>query len=498
MSRRLNRREFVQCVGAGAAAAAARASAESRPNIIYILGDDFGYGEAACYGQKKIRTPAIDRLAAEGIRFTHHYSGSPVCAPSRCSLLTGLHSGHAYIRDNDEMNARGDVWKDLGLEGQRPLQPGTVTSATVLKRAGYTTAMIGKWGLGGPGSTGEPNRVGFDYFYGYLCQRLAHNYYPPHLWRNREKVPLDNPLIPAHQRLPENADPNDPKSYAAYSGRQYAPDLLAEDALSFIRANRNRPFFLNLTLTNPHVALQVPEDSLAEYLGAFPETPYTGKNGYLPHRTPRAAYAAMITRLDSYIGRVLALLNELKLEDRTVVIFASDNGPTFPTGGADTVFFESAGGLRGMKRDVYEGGLRVPLIARWPGRIQAGAVSDVPCAFWDMLPTFAELGGARTPGGLDGVSLVPLLTGRRGAAPDRPYLYWEFSGHQAVQLVGQGAGPRWKGVRLQNAPATELYDLAVDPAERNDVAAAHRDVVGKVEEIFRTGRTESELFPLKR
>ena len=473
-------------------AAGARPGAAHRPNIIYILADDLGYSEVGCFGQKKIRTPNIDRLAAEGMRLTNHYSGSPVCAPSRCSLLTGLHTGHAYIRDNDEMESRGDVWHDLSLEGQRPLPAGTVTTATALKQVGYTTGLIGKWGLGGPGSTGEPNRMGFDYFYGYLCQRIAHNYYPSYLWRNREKVPLENASFDPHQTLPADVDPLDVKSYAAYSGKQYAPDVMAEEALAFIRRNRGRPFFLNLAFTIPHAALQVPEESLAEYLGVFPETPYKGENGYLPHRAPRAAYAAMITRFDGYVGRVTALLRELKLENDTVVMFTSDNGPTFPTGGVDPAFFESADGLRGLKRDVYEGGIRVPFIARWPGRVPAGRVSALPCAFWDMMPTFAELGGAAAPKGLDGVSLVPTLEGRPNAQPKRPYLYWEFAGDQAVRLGD------WKGVRLRKATATELYDLATDPGEKANVASAHPDVVVRIEEIFRTGRTESELFPLRK
>jgi arylsulfatase A len=498
MSRRLDRREFVRTVGAGAAApffAAGRqrgtSSAGRRPNIIYVLADDLGYAEVGCYGQRKIRTPNIDRLAAEGIRFTNHYSGSPVCAPSRCSLFTGLHTGHAYIRDNDEMESRGDVWHDLTLEGQRPLEAGTVTSAAVLKKAGYATGLVGKWGLGGPASTGEPNRMGFDHFFGYLCQRVAHNYYPPYLWRNRDKVTLDNTYFYPHQKLPDGADPLDVKSYRAYSGKQYAPDLMAEDALGFIRRNRERPFFLNLTFTIPHAALQVPEDSLAEYLGVLPDTPYRGEKGYLPHRAPHAAYAAMITRFDGYIGRVMALVRELRLDNDTVVMFASDNGPTF-NGGTDSVFFESAGGLRGLKQDVYEGGIRVPFIARWPGHIPAGRISSLPCAFWDVLPTLADLGGATTPTGLDGVSLVPTLEGRPDAQQSRPYLYWEFSGHQAVRLGD------WKAVRLRNAGAMELYDLAADPGERANVASAHPDVVSRIEGIFRTGRTESALFPLKR
>jgi arylsulfatase A-like enzyme len=492
----VSRREFVKTAGLGAAALALpfpdqAATRARRPNIVYILADDLGMGEVGCYGQKKIRTPNIDRIAAEGMRFTAHYAGSPVCAPSRCTLLTGLHTGHAYIRDNDEMGSRGDVWHDLSLEGQRPLEAGTPTIGTMLQAAGYRTAAIGKWGLGGPGSSGEPNRMGFDHFYGYLCQRVAHNHYPSYLWRNREKVPLANEYVYPHEKLPAGADPNDPKSYAKYIGTAYSADLMADEALGFIRENRARPFFLYLAFTIPHAALQVPEDSLAEYLGQFPETPYSGAKDYLPHRAPRAAYAAMITRMDRHIGRVMALLKELQLDDDTIVMFSSDNGPTF-NGGTDSAFFESAAGLRGLKQDVYEGGIRVPLVARWPGHVPAGETSAHPSAFWDMLPTFAELAGAKPPKAADGVSLVPSLLGKPARQKTRDYLYWEFEGRQAVRMGN------WKAVRLKPASATELYDLANDPSEKTDVAGAHAAIVRRAEQIFSKGRVESELFPLVR
>ncbi len=489
----MKRREFLKTAGLGAAALAlpidqARPPAR-KPNIIYILADDLGVGELGCYGQQKIRTPNIDRIAAEGMRFTAHYSGSPVCAPSRCTLLTGMHTGHAYIRDNDEMESRGDVWHDLSLEGQRPLKAGTTTVGHVLQGAGYKTACIGKWGLGGPGSTGEPNRMGFDHFYGYLCQRIAHNHYPSYLWRNREKLPLKNTYVYPHEKLPAGLDPNDVKSYAKYIGTEFSADLMADEALGFIEANKAQPFFLYLAFTIPHMALQVPEDSLAEYLGTFPETPYLGQKDYLPHRAPRAAYAAMITRMDRHIGRVMQRVKDLGLDNDTVIMFSSDNGPTF-NGGTDSTFFESASGLRGLKQDVYEGGMRVPLVARWPGHIPKGQTSAHPSAFWDMMPTFAELAGVASPK-TDGVSFVPSLLGRPAAQTPRDYMYWEFQGRQAVRMKN------WKAVRLKPNRAIELYDLTADPAEHTDVAATHPDLVKAAEALFTSSRTESALFPLK-
>jgi len=475
--------------GAGAAPAAAQAPAARKPNIILILADDLGYNEVGAYGQKRIRTPNIDRLAREGVRLTDHYSGSPVCAPSRAVLLTGLHTGHTYIRDNDEMGFRGDVWRDPALEGQRPLPAGTFTMASMLKSAGYATAAVGKWGLGGPGSTGEPNKLGFDLFYGFLCQRVAHNHYPSYLWRNSNKIPLDNPGIYPHEKFPADKDPTAPASYERYGGKQYAQDMMGEEARAFIAANRNRPFFLYFAPTVPHAALQVPEDSLAEYAGAFPETPYPGDKGYLPHRTPRAAYAAMVTRLDREVGRLLQLVRDLGLDRDTLIVFTSDNGPTF-NGGTDSAFFDSAGPFRGLKTMVYEGGIRVPMVARWPGTIPAGAVSAHVSAFEDYVPTFAEMAGLPRPDGIDGVSMLAALRGRVAEQKPREYLYWEFQGKQVVRL---GA---WKGIRNAATGAFELYDLAKDIGEEADVAAAHPAIVSRLEAIMRTARTDSALFPL--
>jgi len=463
-----------------------------RPNIVLIVADDLGNGELGSYGQQKIRTPVLDRLAEDGMRFTRHYAGSPVCAPSRATLLTGLHTGHAGVRDNDEMVERGDVWGDTLIEGNHPLPPGTYTLGRMLQEAGYVTAAIGKWGLGGPGDSGEPNLQGFDHWYGYMCQREAHNYYPTHLWRDGEREPLPgNRPFRAHQRFPVGADPLDPESYARYSGETYAMDVMLEDAVRFVRSNADRPFFLYLPFPVPHAALQVPEESLAEYLGAFPETPYGGERGYLPHRAPRAAYAAMISTMDRGIGRILRTLDEAGISGRTIVLFTSDNGPTF-NGGTDSEFFESTGGLRGLKTMLYEGGIRVPLIVRWPGHVTPGSVSNYVSAFWDYFPTLAEVAGEPDPSGTDGVSFVRVLVGDTAPRSARDPLYWEYQGGQAL-LSG-----RWKAVRPAPGASIELYDLASDPIEAVDVAASHPDEVQRLAAQLDSARTPSGFFPLDR
>ncbi len=463
-----------------------------RPNLIYVLADDLGWGEVGAYGQTKIRTPRLDLLAAEGLRFTQHYAGSAVCAPSRCVLLTGLHTGHAFIRGNDEMAHRGDVWNDPELEGQRPLPEGTVTLARLLEQAGYATGMAGKWGLGWAGSSGDPNGQGFDHYLSVLCQREAHNHYPTHLWRDGEKVPLDNPFFKAHQRLPQNADPSDPASYAGYSGRDYSMDRLTEDALAFVRAHKDEPFFLYVPYLVPHVALQVPADSLAEYAGAFEETPYRGDRGYLPHRTPRAAYAAMITRMDRDVGRLVDLVDELGLAERTLIVFSSDNGPSW-VGGVDREFFESSGPFRGRKAELYEGGIRVPMIARWTATIAPGRTTDHVSAFQDVLPTFVAAAGGEVPQGLDGLSFLPTLRGRGEAQATHYVLYWEHA--RRWQAVRTG---RWKGLRKKPSAPLELYDLEADPGETTDVASKHPEVVRKILALLKSERSPSEHFPLGR
>jgi arylsulfatase A-like enzyme len=468
-----------------------------KPNIVFIVGDDLGYGDLGCYGQQKIKTPNLDRLAAEGMRFTQHYSGSPVCAPSRCVLMTGMHPGHAIVRDNRGMKP----------EGQFPLPAGTVTLPRLLQQHGYTTGAFGKWGLGGPGTSGDPLAQGINRFYGYNCQGVAHNFYPTYLWDNDRQVALDNPVFPAHDKFKPDEDPQDPRSYARFQGRQYSADLIAEQARAFVRANQGKPFFLFVPTTVPHLALQVPEDSIQQYAGLWDDPPYTGGKGYLPQFRPRAAYAAMITRMDREIGSLVSLVRELGLERDTLFVFSSDNGPLYDKyGGTDCEFFNSHGGLRGRKGSLYEGGFRVPCIVRWTGRIQPGTVSDRVTGFEDWLPTLLELCGIRdaTPAGLDGISFAPTLLGEK--QPERPFLYREFPGYGGQQCVRVG---QWKAVRQNLFPRakakagklapvvrTELYDLAADPTESRDVAAEHPEIVARLEQLFRAQHVPSKDFPL--
>lgn len=448
----------VGCAATLPAPVASAAEPPARPNIIYVLADDLGYGDLGCYGQDKIRTPAIDRLAAEGIRFTQHYAASTVCAPTRCCLMTGVHTGHATIRGNAKVAlARDDV-----------------TIAEVLKSAGYATACVGKWGLGDADTSGAPWRQGFDFFFGYLDQTNAHFYYPPFLWRNDAKV-----------QYPEN-------DRAKRRGR-YSHDLMTEEALGFIRAHADQPFFLYLAYTIPHAENTVPDDSLAEYLGQFPEQAHSDSHyGVTEH--PRASYAGMITRMDRDVGRIMALLKELGLDERTIVFFSSDNGPS-KEAGPTVDFFDSNGPFRGIKRDLYEGGIRVPLIARWPDRIAPNQTSDLITAQWDVLPTVAELAGVKPPAATDGVSIIPTLLGRPGQQAPHTALYWEFFEQDGKQAVRMG---KWKGIRLNvsrdPAGPIELYDLDADPGEVRNVANQHPEVVTRIAQVMASSRTDSPHF----
>jgi arylsulfatase A len=472
---------------AGISGSAQQKPGSDAPNIIFIMADDLGYGELGSYGQRTIRTPRLDRMAAEGMRLTQFYAGSTVCAPSRATLLTGLHTGHAYVRDNHELGG----FPDEEERGQLALPPDTPTLARALSSRGYTTAIIGKWGLGGPGSTGVPTRQGFGLFFGYLDQKQAHNFYPTHLWRNEERYPLRNTYFSPHQK--HDGNPEDPAAYRKYSGTDYAIDAMTREARAFVASNRDKPFFLYFAPTLPHLALQVPEAAIAEYAGAFPDPPYLGEKGYLPHRTPRAAYAAMITYLDAQVGTLLDTVRDAGLDDRTIIFFTSDNGATFDIGGAPTAFFNSNGPLRGHKTEVYEGGIRVPMIVRWPGRIAGGTTSDHVSANWDMWATFSDLTGAPVRGNTDGFSMLPALLGQRDGRK-HDFLYWEYHSKGSSQAVRMG---RWKGirnnVRISPNGSIELYDLEADLTEKLDVSGKHPDIVRRIDEIMRASHTPSPL-----
>ncbi|RMG69980.1 MAG: N-acetylgalactosamine-6-sulfatase [Bacteroidetes bacterium] len=464
------------------------------PNVIYILADDLGYHELGSYGQSLIRTPHLNQLAREGMRFTQHYAGSAVCAPSRCTLLTGQHTGRSYVRGNHELGG----FRDEEEGGQLPLPAGTPTLARMFQDLGYATACIGKWGLGGPDSEGLPTRQGFDFFYGYLCQKQAHNYYPTHLWRNESWDSLPNPYVFPHQTLPEKADPDDPASYTAFRGQAYAQDLMAREALRFVREQADNRFFLYLPFPVPHLSLQVPDDdTLRRYQAQLPDTPYRGDKGYLPNQTPRATYAAMITRMDAQIGQLLDLLDSLNLREETLIFFSSDNGTTFDIGGVDRHFFQSLGQLRGHKTNLWEGGIRVPFLASWPGHIPAGSVSSHISAFWDVWPTLSELTGGAPPPAQHGISFLPELYGDSTRQPKAEFLYWEFPERQQMQALRQG---RWKAVRdsLRGHPGApiQLYNLEQDPGETRDLASEYPEVVARLSDLMERAHTPHPLFPL--
>lgn len=453
-----------------------------RPNIVFIMADDLGWAELGCYGQRVIRTPNIDSLARDGMRFTQFYSGNAVCAPSRCCLMTGLHPGHAYIRDNgnptglDDLKAKYD-WE---FPGQHPIPADTATFTRHFSQAGYTLGAMGKWGLGNVGTTGDPARHGFDLFYGYYCQTHAHNHYPKFLWRNDKKEPQEG---------------ND----ATLNGQTYSQDRFVEEAVGFIRANREKPFLLYLPFIVPHLSIQAPESAVAPYRSLIKEEDYK-HTAYLKHPTPRAAYAGMVTNMDAGVGKILDCLKELQLDGKTIVVFTSDNGPTYDRlGGTDSAYFQSAGALRGLKGSLYEGGIRVPLLVRWPGKIEAGKSTDWAGAHWDFYATLTELAGLASPTQTDGISFAPLLLNKPQKTHE--FLYWESPGYGSQQAVRAGS---WKAVRQQMRPAsrqgrtilTELYDLQQDPNETRNVASENPEIVQRLEAILEQEHTPSTLFPL--
>jgi len=473
ISGQISRREFIRIVGLGAASlvlSGRRSNATAKtgkPNIVFIMADDLGYGQLGCYGQTKIRTPHLDRMAAEGTKFTQVYAGHCVCAPSRSVLMTGKHTGHTSVRANG---------------GGSTLLPEDITVAEILRQAGYATGIFGKWGLGDHGTAGVPYKQGFDEFYGYLHQVHAHFFYPWFLWRNDEKHVL--------------AENNDKER------KEYSHDLIAEQSLEFIRRHRDEPFFLYVPFTIPHFELLVPEDSLEEYEGKFPEPwPYVDKRRhYADQAAPRATLAAMITRMDRDVGRILDLLKELEIDEDTIVFFTSDNGGYRLARPGEPDFFRGNGPLRGGKGTFYEGGIRVPMIVRWPGKVAAGATDDLIWAFWDVMPTLAELAGAKAPAGIDGISVLPRLLGRGQEQPDR-FLYWE----KIPQ--GKGGTPawsqavrwgKWKAVRNKPRLPLELYDLDSDIGEKNDVAEGHPDVVARIESYLKTSRTVTRSYPAEK
>ncbi len=446
---------------------------QTAPNIIYILADDLGYGDLGSYGQNKFTTPHLDQLAIDGIRFTRHYSGSTVCAPSRSVLMTGLHTGHTPIRGNQEVKP----------EGQWPLPTSAQTLAEGLKEVGYVTGAFGKWGLGYPGSEGDPVNQGFDRFFGYNCQRYAHRYYPEYLWENLEKVYLEG---------------ND-----WTTTQTYAPDVIQQKTLDFIRENRDTSFFAFVPIVIPHAELIVPDDDIYQhYLGKYPETPYVGRPGadygpelvismYCSQENPHATFAAMVHRIDLYVGEIVKVVEELGLSENTIIMFTSDNGPHLE-GGADPRFFNSNAGLRGFKRDLYEGGVRVPFIVSWPGTIDGGRISDHSSAFWDVLPTLADLTGFEYEE-TDGISFLPELLDRE--QPKHEFLYWEFHEMGGKQAILKD---EWKAVRLNVGKEAdgplELYNLETDPFEEDNVAEDHPDLAESFARMMDEEREPSEKF----
>jgi arylsulfatase A-like enzyme len=471
------------------------AFAADKLNIVFILADDLGWGELGCYGQKRIPTPNIDRLAAQGMRFTRHYSGAPVCAPSRCVLMTGRHLGHAEVRGNTQAKRFLPQFD----EGQYPLTEQAVTWVQLFQKAGYATGAMGKWGLGPVGSTGEPARKGFDLFFGFNCQGVAHSYYPASLWRNSEKVTINAKPVPGHAKQPEGE-----VKLEDWIGETYAPKLMVAEAEKFIAANKARPFLLYLPFIEPHVAMHPPRATVEKFPAEWDKEPYRGANGYLPHPRPRAGYAAMIAELDDHVGHVLTALDEAGVAERTLVIFSSDNGTTHPlkadprffVGGVDATFFNSTAGLRGYKGSVYEGGIRVPMIARLPGRIPAGTVNDTPGYFADWFPTLCDAAGLEKPPGLDGESLWPALTSGKSGPRATPMLWVfpEYGGQVAVQ-IGDFKLVR-QNLKTKSPGPWEVYDLAKDRSETTDLAAQHADLIGKAEAILRREVADNSIFPL--
>nr|WP_195360620.1 arylsulfatase [Phocaeicola massiliensis] len=496
----MKKTNFILGITALSAMPALGQTASGRPNIVYILMDDLGFGDIGCYGQEKIETPHIDQLRQEGMRFTQHYTGSPVSAPARCVLMTGMHSGHAQIRYNNEMAYRGAIndhdsmFIHKELEGQYPLKANTMTIGRMMQNAGYTTGCFGKWGLGFPDSEGTPNKQGFNQFYGYNCQRQAHTYYPAFLYKNEERVYLKNKVINPHlARLGKDEDPYDPQNYKRFEQKEYANDLIFDELMSFVDENKQKPFFLMWTTPLPHVSLQAPERWVQHYVKKFgDEEPYTGKAGYGICRYPHATYAAMISYFDEQVGKLIQKLKAENLYDNTLIIFTSDNGPTF-NGGSDSPWFNSGGWFKSEygwgKCFLHEGGIRVPAVMVWKGKIKPGSETDHICCFQDVMPTLAEIISVTCPP-TDGISFLPTLLSNKAGQKEHEYLYWEYPdpkiGNKAIRMG------KWKGIITnirQGNTEMQLYDLDADLREEHDVAAQHPDIVAKFRQLMEESST---------
>lgn len=478
-----------------------------RPNVVFIMADDLGWGEVGCYGQEKIPTPNIDRLATQGTRFTQHYSGAPVCAPSRCVLLSGKHSGHAQIRGNQQAKKTFPQFN----EGQHPITADVLTIAEVFQQQGYRTAAMGKWGLGPVGSTGDPNQQGFDLFVGYNCQAVAHSYFARFIWENDQRIEINPQPIPGHKKQPEGS-----VEMETYLGQTYAPQVMIDRAIQFIEEANDEPFFLYLPLIEPHVAMHPPRASVEKFPLQWDEDVYRGESGYLPHPRPRAAYAAMISDVDSYVARVMQALEKTGVADNTLVVFTSDNGTThegrlgtrFHVGGCDADFFNSTAGLRGYKGSVYEGGIRVPMIVRYPPAVAAGKTNDTPSYFADWFPTLCAVIDAKTPEDLDGENLWPVMTGEANVIhtdKDRKPMVWvfpEYGGQVAIRL-GDYKVLHQKIKQPKAKAQWEVYNIALDPNETTDLAADLyiRDptvnaVLDQAIEVLNDQTSDNAVFPL--
>lgn len=450
-----------------------------KPNVIYIYADDLGYAETSPYGQSIIRTPNLQKLANEGMVFSEHYAGAPVCAPSRAMLMTGKNAGKSYIRGNHELGGFAD-----SLEaGQLPLPSNTFTLAQMMKNAGYATGLVGKWGLGFVNNSGEPSKQGFDYYFSVLDQKQAHNYYPTHLWENGKKYPLLNQEITVHKRIDLKTATDADFNY--FIGQSYAPASFTDKAKQFISSHQKQPFFLYLAYPLPHVSLQIPAEDLKRFGYQFPQdSAYDGRYGYNATKTPKAVYATMISYLDEQVGKIMQHVKELGMDDHTIVMFSSDNGATFAAM-VDTKFFKSEGNLRGLKMDLYEGGIKIPFIVRWPHHIKPNSKSNLMSAQYDVMATLAALTGQNiSTHATDGISFLPTLLGNTKSQKKHDFLYFEYPEKGGQIAVRWG---KWKGVKthlLKNPNAQwQLFDLEKDPSESNDIAKRFPKVLKQMDAI---------------